>query len=140
MSGNKDQLSFEIYEKELLNPLRGHELTPAESFISSALLDTSQASPLTNADLRKRLKQAFDLKKVNARTIKSIIRSLRKNHHFPILASFKPPYGYWWCRSAKEMVEYYKEAEARLKDEWHTLSQLIRVNFPEYAGQLRLEE
>jgi hypothetical protein len=137
-SGN--QLSFETYESEVINPLRGHKLTPMEEYISSLLLDTSKQKPITNEDIRARVKMRFNLKKLDPRTIKNVIRSLRKFHHFPILASFTKPYGYWWCQSAEQMVEYYNDARGRLLDEFHTLSVILRVNFPDYAGQLKLEE
>lgn len=137
---SRNQLSFEIYEKEVLNPLRGHNLTPVEEYVANLLLDASKQKPLRNSDICVRVKIRFEMKRLNPRTIKAVIRSLRKNHHFPVLASFIPPYGYWWCKSASEMMEYYEDAHARLKDELHTLSLMIRHNFPAYAGQLKLQE
>jgi hypothetical protein len=134
------ELNFEVFESEVLSPLHGHKLTPFEQYIGSLLLHVTKEKPLSNDDLRTRVMMRFDLKRFNPRTIKTIIRSLRKFHHFPILASFTKPYGYWWCHSAEEMVAYYEDAQARLKDELHTLSQMIKHNFPDYAGQLRLED
>lgn len=140
MEAAPEQLNFEVYEREIINPLRGHKLTPMEEYVASLLLDTSKDHPVTNEDMRTRVKMRFDLKKIDPRTIKAVIRSLRKFHHFPILARFTKPYGYWWCQSAEEMIEYYNDARARLLDEFHTLSLIIKTNFPDYAGQLKLEE
>jgi hypothetical protein len=140
MTSGTEQLGFETYEREVLNPLRGHKLTPIEQYIASLLLETSKKKPLKNDDLRKRVIVRFNMNNVSPRSIKTVIRALRKFHHFPILASFTKPYGYWWCQSEKEMTAYYEDAQARLKDELHTLSQMIKHNFPEYAGQLKLED
>ncbi|MGA9768841.1 MAG: hypothetical protein WBV94_07370 [Blastocatellia bacterium] len=139
-SSRTEQIGFETFEQEVLSPLHGHKLTPVEQYIASLLLHATMKKPLTNDDLRTRVMMKFDMKRPNPRTIKTIIRSLRKFHHFPILAHFQKPYGYWWCQSAKEMLAYYEDAQSRLKDELHTLSQLIKRNFPEYAGQLNLED
>ena len=139
MSSDSQELPFETYEREVISPLRGHKLTPVEEYVAGLLLDTSKERPITNADIRARLMIRFDMKKINTRTIKRVIRSLRKAHIFPILALTQPPYGYWWSKSADELVEYYNDASSRAKDELQTLYWMVKVNHPDYVGQLRLE-
>lgn len=147
MSDNDGQLSFEIYEREVLSPLAGHELTDLEQFIANLLLDASSEKPFSNEEIGVQVQLHFTSAKdykgerPNERTIKNIIRSLRRVHKFPIVARFEQkPYGYWWAQSAEEMLAYYKKAMGRLADELATIRGIIQVNYPEYAGQLTLPE
>lgn len=133
------QHSAETFEHELLNPLRGHDLTPLESFVASLLLSASAEKPLDNAALRRAVKTQMSID-VGERVMKSVIRGLRKAHAFPIISRREKPAGYWWASSAEEFKGFIAVFQSQYKDEAHTLSRMIRENYPELAGQLRLEE
>jgi hypothetical protein len=90
--GVQEELKFQTYEAELLSPLSGHELSDVESFVASLLLDANREYPVGIKTIIERVSRVkgFDL---SDRKVKDIIRSLRKDHAFPILASRKPPTG-----------------------------------------------
>lgn len=134
-----EQLSFQLYEEEMLNPLFGHELTAVESYVASLLLDASRERPVGIKEIAGRVREAKGLG-LSERKVKSIIRSLRKEHAFPVVASRQPPAGYWWCHSVEEMEEFVESFRAQALDELHTLSRIVRHNFPALAGQMNFEE
>jgi hypothetical protein len=147
MSNDASQLSFEIFEREVLSPLAGHELSDLERFIANLLLDASSEKPLSNEEIGNQVQLHFigtkDYRgeRPGERTIKRVMRSLRRQHKFPIVARFEhEPYGYWWAKSAEEMLDYFKKAMGRLTDELGTIHGIIKANYPDYAGQLRLPE
>ena len=131
------QRNYSLFEDELLNPLQGHKLTEMEGYVASLLLSASSERPLDNEAIRTSLQLRFE-EIVDPRTVKKIIRSLRKEHTFPIIARRKKPSGYWWCTSKREMEAFIATFRAQALDELHTLSQIVKANFPELAGQLRL--
>ena len=133
------ELKFETFEAELLSPLGGHELTDVESFVASLLLSASRETPVGIKAIIQHVGRVkgFDL---SERKVKSIIRSLRKDHAFPILASRQPPAGYWWCASAEEMTEFVESFKSQALDELHTLSKIVKHNYPALLGQLSLED
>ena len=131
-------LRFSRFEHELLDPLRGHALSDVEQLVASALLDASRERPVSNERLRDLVGAELRIV-IDDREMKAVILRLREEHLFPIMAVKTNPAGYWWCRSAEEMKAYYervrKESLARL----NTVSKVIKVNFPELAGQLGLD-
>lgn len=127
-----------IFEYELLNPLRGHELSRLEEYIANLLLNASSERPIDNEMIRN-LVEASLQQKIDARTVKGTIRTLRKNHSFPVISRRSAPAGYWWCDSKSEMEGFIETYKAQALDELHTLSLIVKTNFPELAGQLRLE-
>jgi hypothetical protein len=134
-----DLYSAQTFEHELLNPLRGHDLSPLESFLASLLLSASAEKPLANAALRRAVKTRMQID-CSERLVKSVIRGLRKRHAFPILSRRKKPSGYWWASSAEEMERFITMFRGQALDELHTLSRIVKENYPALAGQLRLEE
>lgn len=136
MSG--EQLKFEVYEEELLNPLRGHELTGLESFIASLLLTASSHRPIGNSEI-VRCYESIHKKRLSERLVKDTIRSLRRDHNFPILARRTQPAGYWWCKDACEMEMFIESFRSQALDELRTLSRVVRSNYPALVGQLKLE-
>ena len=134
-----EQLKFGLFERELINPLHGHELTVLETYIAGLLLDASSERPIDNESIRACVHRAIG-QQITSRTVKSVIRDLRRNHHFPIISRRKPPGGYWWCSSPSEMNEYIRTFRSQAVDELHTLSLIVRANYPELAGQLVLED
>lgn len=139
MSAIAEQQNFETFEREMLNPLRGHDLTPLEGYVASLLLDASKERPIDNEMIRAAIRMQFNESR-DERTIKMIIRSLRKDHSFPIVSSRKKPAGYWWCKSSEEMEEWVRVLRSQALDELHTIGRAVREHFPALAGQLRLQE
>jgi hypothetical protein len=136
---NDEEPKFELFEAELLAPLGGHGLSDVESFVASLLLDASRENPVGIRTIIERVLRVkgFDL---SERKVKDIIRTLRKVHVFPILASRKLPAGYWWCKSAEEMDMFIESFKAQALDELHTLSKIVKHHYPELMGQLRIKE
>lgn len=134
-----EQLKFEIYERELLNPLNGHELTEVESYVAVLLLTASTHRPMSISEITVAVK-AQTGKQLSQRIVKSTIRTLRKDHKFPILSRKSAPAGYWWCGSIEEMNAFIESFRKQALDELHTLSTIIKHNYPALQGQLRFEE
>lgn len=44
------------------------------------------------------------------------------------------------CENEQQMNEYYDHARKQPMDELHTLSRIVKANYPRLAGQLRLED
>lgn len=132
------QLKFELHEQELLSPLRGHELSETESFIASLLLTANTYRPIGIEDIIEAVREQKG-QRLSQRTVKDIIRTLRKAHSFPILARRKKPTGYWWCSGISEMNDFISSFKAQALDELHTLSTMVKHNYPELSGQLKLE-
>lgn len=138
MSSTPQQLGFEAFEAELLNPLSGHALTDIESYIASLLLNASQSSPLTNAEIRDFVNESLR-ENLDERTVKEIILRLRNDHHFPIMASKQKPFGYWWCRSPEEMIAHIERVRGEAIGMLATLAKIVKANFPELLGQFRFD-
>ena len=128
------ELKFEMFETELL----GHGLTDVEMFVASLLLDASRESPVGIKAIIRQVGQIKGLK-INERKVKAVIRSLRKKHAFPILASRRPPAGYWWCASVKEMEEFIRSFKSQAFDELHTISKIVKRRYPSFLGKLSLD-
>jgi hypothetical protein len=139
MSTAIDPRSAEIFEHELLNPLRGHVLTPFQAFIACLLLDASAEKPIDSGGIQRAMKKELQYT-ISPRVIKSIIRSLRKDHAFPIISRREKPAGYWWCSSKEEMRKFIDIFRGQALDELHTLTRIVNENYSELAGQLRLED
>lgn len=134
-----EQLKFELYERELLNPLRGHELTEIESYIAMLLLTASTHRPTPISEIQEAVKSQTG-KRLSKRIVKSTIRTLRQDHKFPILSRKSNPPGYWWCGSVAEMNAFIESWRKQALDELHTLSTIINHNYPALQGQLKFEE
>lgn len=134
-----EQYKFRVFERELINPLAGHNLTDVEAFVADALLEASSARPLRIHDLIVKIGNRFG-EWPKEREIKDLVRALRKEHAFPILSRRSKPAGLWWCGSAEEMNEFIESFRKQALDELHTLSKMVRHNYPELAGQLALED
>jgi hypothetical protein len=133
------QLKFELYEEELLNPLRGHELSEVESFVASLLLMASTHRPTSIKEIVLAVKEQTG-KRLSQRAVKGVIRALRQDHKFPILSRKSSPPGYWWCASAEEMKAFIESFRKQALDELHTLSTIIKHNYPALQGQLKFDE
>ncbi len=134
-----DQLKFNLYEQELLNPLRGHKLSEMESYVASLLLTADTHRPIGIAEIIVSVKSSLEMP-ISERLVKRVIRTLRKDHAFPILARKKKPSGYWWCASASEMEAFIESFRKQALDELHTLSKIVTRNYPALQGQLRFDD
>lgn len=142
MASKDTQLSLESYVERQTNPLAGLQMSEVEQYVASMLRHASAANPYTNDDLQELVKSCFGKRlgrAVEERYIKEIIRALRRDYHLPIMASRRRPFGYWWCGSKDEMDAYIQTFKAQALDELVTLSKIVKANYPELAGQLRLE-
>ena len=139
MAEEISQLKFGTYEAEIVNPLAGHAMTDMESYVASLLLGTTAERPIGISEIITHVGLALE-RRADKRSVKMTIRSLRKDHAFPILSRKQRPSGYWWCGSAEEMRGYIDRWQTQPLDELHTLSVIVRQNYPELAGQLRLPE
>ncbi len=134
-----NQLKFKAFEDALLSPLNGHELNDKEEFVASLLLTVSIHRPLIGKEISEAVQKQFG-KKLSQRAVMDAIRSLRKQHGFPILANrSKNPKGYWWCGSIKEMEAYIQDVRSHTLDELNTLSRIVHRNYPSLAGQLSFD-
>ena len=138
MGNAAEQLSLETYEHELINPLGGRQLTEMESYVASLLLGATSAQPITIKEIIRRVIVVME-ENLSEREVKMIVRRLRKDHALPILARRSRPYGYWWCKSAEEMAAFIETFKGQALDELTTVARMVRHNYPELAGQLRLE-
>lgn len=134
-----EQLKFNIYEQELLNPLRGHKLSDMESYIASLLLTADTHRPIGIAEIMRSVESSLNVR-INERLVKRVIRTLRKDHAFPILARKKQPSGYWWCGGISEMEAFIESFRKQALDELHTLSKIVTRNYPALQGQLRFDD
>jgi hypothetical protein len=139
MQTSEKQLSFpfQVIEDAMMNPLEGRELTKLEAHIAVLLLDASSEKPIKTDEIIKRVSSDLSIE-LNFRELKKIIRSLRRNHAFPILTRRSKPAGYWWCQSIEEMKEFARLWQSQYFDEMITLSVILKTNYPKLAGQLRL--
>ena len=134
------QLKFTLFEQAVLAPLGDRKLTESEAFVASFLLPARTQDPFTLDQIAEALTEHNGGARTGERTIKSIIRSLRKVHGFPVLSRKHPPHGYWWGQSADEMKEFVREFRSQPMDELHTLSVMVKRNYPDLVGQLKFEE
>jgi hypothetical protein len=139
MSEENKQLSFpfEVLEEEMLNPLLGHQLNETEGFVATELLNATREKPMMIRDIIAAAK-AQNSGAIGERQVKKIIRSLRRNHAFPILSRKEKPHGYYWATSEGEVKEFIKTWSAQYQDEAATLRVMLRHNFPRLAGQRHL--
>jgi hypothetical protein len=131
-------LPYDVFEEELIAPLRGVEMTDVEFAVSAMLLEATTAEPIKQGEIIVRLKREKDLT-VNERQMRMIIRNLRRMHGFPICSRKGSPAGYWWGRTEAELEEFRDVFFAQIKDEAETVGIMLRKNFPRLAGQLRLD-
>ncbi|OLE52659.1 MAG: hypothetical protein AUG51_16950 [Acidobacteria bacterium 13_1_20CM_3_53_8] len=139
MSAQLEQLKFRLFEDELLNPLRGHELSELESFVASLLLNASSQKPIGIKEIKRAVHKHLE-QRISERRVKAIIRKLRKVHFFPILSHTAEPTGYWWSESSEQMKAFAERFQEQPLDQLHTLSKMVKHNYPELAGQLKFED
>jgi hypothetical protein len=132
------ELKHELFERELLNPLRGHALSKEEELVALMILNATAGQPIGIKRLQRGLKAAG--LGSTEREVKDIVRRLRKLHELPILSRRKQGGGLWWCESEAQMRAYYEHARRQPLDELHTLSRIVKANYPRLAGQLSLED
>ena len=130
MTATQPQFSFD-------DPLAGLKLSARERIIAERVMRATSSKPVRIKELRTEL--AFQGLQVSERTVKDIVRTLRKDHQLRILARREQPAGYYWCASVDEMKEFIAMFRSQALDELHSLSRVVKANYPELAGQLRIE-
>lgn len=138
LSNMNSQFKFRAFEEELLSPLRGHALTELKEFVASLLLEADSSRPIKIAEIIIAAGNRF-ADWPTERDVKETVRSLRKDHGFPILSRKGKPAGYWWGTSVSEMEKFIEDWRKQALDELHTLSKIVKQNYPQLAGQLSLE-
>ena len=132
------QLKYELFERELIDPLHGKTLSKEEHLVASMILDATAKQPIGLKRLRRALVTAGY--PMTERWVKDIIRTLRKKHELPILSRRNKGGGFWWCEDEQQMRDYYTHASKQPLDELHTLSRIVKANYPLLVGQLTLQE
>ncbi|QQS31871.1 MAG: hypothetical protein IPM50_09275 [Acidobacteriota bacterium] len=131
------ELPFSTIEEEVIEPLRGVELTDTELFVAGLILNATTSKPIKMAEIIDRAYVDRDVK-LTSRQVRIIVRSLRRVHGFPICTRKGHPAGYWWGRSEAELEEFVNVWKAQYLDEITTLHTMIKINYPRLAGQLKL--
>lgn len=131
------ELPFMTIEEEVIDPLRGVDLTETEIFVAGLILNATSAAPIKMAEIISRAEAELGLK-LTTRQVRIIVRSLRRTHGFPICTRKGHPAGYWWGRSEAELEEFVSVWKAQYLDEITTLHTMLRINYPRLAGQLKL--
>ncbi|HQU82979.1 MAG TPA: hypothetical protein PKY59_07645 [Pyrinomonadaceae bacterium] len=139
MDDKTKQLSFpfHVFEEEVLNPINGQQMSPEETFIAQMILDGTSEKPIKMQQIIDDYVDVFG-EKLSERQLKIIIRSFRRDRAFPILSRRAAPAGYWWCQSVAEMKEFARLWQSQYFDEMRTLYVMMKHNFPQLAGQMRL--
>jgi len=140
VSHENEQLKFELFERELLDPLGGLELTETERYVAGVLLNATSQNPMTISQIIGRLDSIWPGKLTSQREVKDLVRGLRRKHGLPILARRRKPAGYWWCGSVAEMEEFILSFRKQALDELGTLGRIVRQNYPALVGQLELRD
>lgn len=129
-------LPYDVFEDELLAPIRGVALSELETFVATLLLRHTSEVPIKIAAVIEAIKTRQIT--VSDRQVKSIIRDLRRQHLFPICSRKGKPAGYWWGRTEDEIAEFVEAWRAQYLDEAKTLSLMLKANYPRLAGQMKL--
>jgi len=133
----QSDLPFEIFEDEVLAPIAGRDLSEIEYFVATLLLRATTEVPVKQAAIIAAARSAKGVT-LSERQTRIIVRTLRRDHAFPICSRKGAPAGYWWGRTEAELEEFIRVWKAQFLDEAQTLSIMIKTNFPRLAGQLRL--
>lgn len=130
--------NFTLFEDALLVPLHGHTLSDIEMLIACLLLSAKSENPASIKSIIATV-QLQTGKRLDQRGVMDAVRSLRKEHAFPILSRKAKPNGYWWCSSIEDMRVFIESFRSVALDELHTLSRIVKQNYPELSGQLKLD-
>lgn len=133
----QDQLPYEVFEDEMIDPLRGVEMTEAERYIAGLILDAVSERPIKQAEIITAVLQNLGYG-VTERQVRHIVRNLRRMHGFPICTRKGAPAGYWWGRTEAELAEFVRVWQAQYLDEAQTLHMMLKTNYPRLAGQMKL--
>src|SRR5689334_13369042 len=76
-------LPFDVFEEELLDPIKGVDLSEEETFVAGLLLKATTDRPIRMAEVATAALHQKTLE-LSDRQIRTIVRSLRRTHGFPI--------------------------------------------------------
>jgi hypothetical protein len=128
-----------MIEQPTLFDSRSDDLPPVERAVALYLSDNaSSGSPVALRDVLGMLASRFAWQ-INEREVKAIIRELRRTYGLPVMSRKGRPSGYWLCSSVEEMQEWIRTFKAQSLDELATLAKVVRVNYPQLAGQIEIE-
>ena len=116
---------------------RGKLLSETELFVAGLIIHATRSLPVKQAAITDAARRSTGIT-LNARTVKDIVRTLRRTHGFPICSRKSQPAGYWWGRTEAEVEEWSNEATRQWKDEIITMNAVLKTNYPRLAGQLKL--
>lgn len=85
-------------------------------------------APILGADFDNNLR-------IDDRTRKEIMRSLRDDWLLPVCATRQRPFGYFIAATAEQFLEWMRVTRSQAISELATAHKLFRANFPELAGQ-----
>jgi hypothetical protein len=131
------ELPYATFEEAVMKPWTGIDMTDVERFIAGLILEATSESPIKQADIIAAVGREFT-GGITDRQVRHVVRNLRRMHGFPICTRKGKPAGYWWARTEAEMEEFIQTWRAQFIDEAQTLSIMIKRNFPQLAGQLKL--
>ena len=131
-----NDLPFVTLEESVLGE-RGKLLTETELFVAGLIIHATRSVPIKQAAITEAARRSTGVV-LSARTIKDIVRTLRRTHGFPVCSRKSQPAGYWWGRSEAEVEEWSNEAMRQWKDEIVTMNAVLKTNYPRLAGQLKL--
>lgn len=123
-----DPLSAKLYE--LINTRRLFEKEIDDAMLNMAriLISARALAPIQGEAIA-------ELLSVSDREVKKLAARLCDEWAFPVIATRKPPYGYFVAESAEELLEWGRvtrgQAIAMLARFYH----LFKTNFPALAGQ-----
>src|SRR6266568_2507568 len=114
MSAAQNEFKYEDLERTMLNPLHGLQLTEAELFVATMLLEATAAQPIGIKRLSRALAGAG--MPATERDVKDTVRTLRKKHELPIISRRNKNGGFWWCENEAQMKEYATRARKQPMD------------------------
>lgn len=107
--------------------------------IDSQLLHLARALVSANAEQPMRGEALAFLLKCSERQVKEIAARLCEEWQLPVIATRKPPYGYFIAASAEQLLEWGRVTRSQAVSMLARYYHLFRSNFPELAGQQPLD-
>jgi hypothetical protein len=72
---------------------------------------------------------------LNERSVKGLMKQISEEWLIPVIATRKPPYGYFVAASAAEYLEWERVMRSQAISMLARCRRLFKANFPELAGQ-----
>lgn len=111
---------------------KGQPLDPMLIQIARILTFFTSEQPLPGAMIETHLRLDY-------RTAKKMIETLRREYLLPIGSRKGDPNGYWIMTTAAEFIEWDRQFRSQAISLFATSYRLMRANFPHLAGQTSLD-